>query len=387
MTYDVIIVGAGLAGCSAAIQLAKQGIQVLLLEQARYPTHRLCGEFLSVEVIAAFAQLGILETVREAGAHPIRRAVLTTSAGISFQSELPGTALGLSRYRLDQILFERSRLVGAACKDGTSVKAIGGSLRDGFAVSTSQGDFKGRMVIGAFGKRSALDRSLKRDFVQRRSPWVACKAHYTGLNLPNVIELHAFPGGYCGLSQIEAGQINVCWIAHERVLKSATCAEDRLAPEALFKNPALADRLRSMQRRSASQSLAQISFAIKDKFDGDLLMMGDSGGMITPLCGDGMAMALRSAELGVPLVVKRLQGHLSQSEFKVQYEAAWSQEFKLRLQLGRLMHTLFIQPALASAGVNLCCLFPAFGDWMIRSTRGKSAETDSQAMWMADIKG
>jgi menaquinone-9 beta-reductase len=372
MTYDVIIVGAGLAGCSAAIQLAAQGIQVLLLEQARYPTHRLCGEFLSVEVIAAFEQLGILERVRAAGAHPIRRAFLTTSSGASFHRELPGTALGLSRYRLDQILFERSQSVGATAQDGTAVKSIAGNFQDGFTVSTSQGEFRGRMVIGAFGKRSTLDLSLKRDFVKRRSPWVACKAHYTGLDLPNVIELHAFPGGYCGLSQIEAGQINVCWIAHERIFTTVTKAEDRLAPDALFKNPILADRLQSMERLPPSQSLAQISFAIKDKFDGDLLMIGDSGGMITPLCGDGMAMALRSAELAVPLVMERLQGQLNQHAFKAQYEKVWNREFKIRLQLGRLMHTLFIQPSLASAGVYGCSVLPALGDWIIRSTRGKS---------------
>jgi len=104
-SYDVIIIGAGLAGCSAAIQLAQQGLQILLLEQQQYPTHKLCGELLSVEVIGIFEQLGILSTVEAAGAVPIRHATVTTWGGQSFPSDLPGTALGLSRYKLDLILM------------------------------------------------------------------------------------------------------------------------------------------------------------------------------------------------------------------------------------------------------------------------------------------
>lgn len=380
MIYDVIVVGAGLAGCSAAIQLAAQGVTVLLLEQAHYPTHRLCGEFLSVEVLATFVQLGILDAVREAGAHPIQEAYLTTASGATFYRKLPGTALGLSRYQLDSILFKRARAAGADCRDGTSVRTVTGTLEEGFIVSTNQGDFRGRMVIGAFGKRSTLDRKLNRDFVRQRSPWVACKAHYrvhTGkTELSNRIELHAFPGGYCGLSQIEAGQINVCWIAHERILQPISSAEERLTPAALFQNPVLAERLRSMHRLRTAQSLAQISFAIKDKFEGDILMIGDAGGMITPLCGDGMAMALCSAELAVPYVVQQLQGRLSQGEFQTQYERLWQHEFKTRLQLGRLMHSLFVQPSLANVGVGICTLFPALGDWVIRSTRGEAIKVE-----------
>jgi menaquinone-9 beta-reductase len=380
MIYDVIVVGAGLSGSSAAIQLAAQGVTVLLLEQAHYPTHRLCGEFLSVEVLATFVQLGILDAVRKAGAHPIQEAYLTTSSGATFQRKLPGTALGLSRYQLDSILFKRARAVGADCRDRTTVRAITGTIREGFTVSTSQGDFRGQIVIGAFGKRSSLDRNLDRDFIRQRSPWVACKAHY-GVHageteLSNRIELHAFPGGYCGLSQIEAGEINVCWIAHEHILQSVTAAEERLTPAALFQNPILAERLRSMHRLRTAQSLAQISFAIKDKFEGDILMMGDAGGMITPLCGDGMAMALRSAEMAVPWVIKQLQGRLGQGEFQTQYERLWQHEFKTRLQLGRWMHTLFVQPSFANIGVRMGTLFPALGDWVIRSTRGEATKVE-----------
>jgi menaquinone-9 beta-reductase len=366
MQYDVVIIGAGLAGCSAAIQLAKAGIQVLLLEQSRYPVHKLCGEFLSVEVTDTFDRLGVLPAVRSAGASSIRQAYLTTKSGKSFRHALPGTALGLSRYQLDLILFERSAKLGADCRDGVVVKAVSGTLKDGFAVETTAGSFTGRLVLAAYGKKSALGQP-------NRSPFVAFKAHYTGLDIPDMIELHAFDGGYCGLSAIESGQVNLCWIGHERILQG-----NRALPPALYSNPVLADRLAQMERVPGSlNGLSQISLDIKPKFDRDICQIGDTAGMITPLCGDGMAMALRSAELAVPLVQLFLENKLSERAFKRGYESAWTREFGLRLRVGKLMHQAFIQPPLADLGVGLCDRLPALGDWIIRSTRGEGSSASS----------
>lgn len=368
MIYDVIIVGAGLAGCSAAIQLADRGWKVLLLEQQRYPTHKLCGEFLSVEVMASFAQLGILAAVQQIGAHPIQRALLTSSAGAQFTHRLPGVALGLSRYRLDLLLFERAIAAGATALDGAMVRAISGDATTGFTVTTSQGNFTGRMVLAAYGKRSRLDHD--RAFVQRRSPWVAFKAHCTGLELPGVIELHGFAGGYCGLSMIETGQVNLCWIGHERVLYSS---DDRQLPEALWANPVLADRLRQVQFDPAVRNhLGQISLALKGNFMGDICMIGDTVGMITPLCGDGMAMALRTAEIVVPLADRYLGGQNDFPAFQRGYTQAWRREFQLRLGLGRVMHSAFIRPSIAQASITVCQQFPTVGHWLIRHTRGEA---------------
>jgi menaquinone-9 beta-reductase len=373
MMYDAIIIGAGLAGCSTAIQLAQQGHRVLLLEQQQYPTHKLCGEFLSVEVISIFERLGILDAVRSAGAVPIRHASVSTCTGQSFRSDLPGTALGLSRYRLDSILMQQAEAVGATCKDGTAVTAISGNLQQGFTVATRQDTFAARMVIGAYGKRSGLDRSLTRPFVQRASPFVAFKAHYTGLELPSVVELHAFPGGYCGLSQIEAGRVNVCWIGHDQRMQAAAGTGERNS--VLLQNPILAKRLEAMECiSSASQALSQITFELKGKFDQDVWMIGDTAGMIAPLCGDGMAMALRSAELAVPMASAFLQGTLEIEMLKRRYTSAWNNEFRTRLQLGRLMHYGFIYPAVARVGVQLCHQIPALGNALIRATRGASYE-------------
>jgi flavin-dependent dehydrogenase len=143
-------------------------------------------------------------------------------------------------------------------------------------------------------------------------------------------------------------------------------------PESLAKNPVLADRFRHMQRVSTSlQGLSQISFELKENFHNDICMIGDTAGMITPLCGDGMAMALRSAEIAVPFVSQFLEHQISDIAFKKQYAIAWRKEFQTRLQLGRIMHNCFVQPPLANMGVSLCQMIPALGNWIIGATRGK----------------
>jgi len=289
MTYDVLIIGGGLAGCSAAIQLAERGKRVLLLEKQRYPAHKLCGEFLSVEVLAMFERLGVREAVWQAGAQPIDHTVITTTDGAVFESMLPGTALGLSRYTLDRLLFERARAAGAEAHDGVSVQTIEGTLDEGFGVTTSEGRFEARMVLGAYGKRSTLDRKLDRPFLKARSPFVAFKAHYAGVDLPGVIELHAFPGGYCGLSHVEQGQVNACWIAHGDALKAAGGTPEAMIDQSLGQNPALARRFEAMERVSDKFiAVSQITFVPKGAFAGDVCMIGDTAGMIAPMCGDGM---------------------------------------------------------------------------------------------------
>ena len=183
--------------------------------------------------------------------------------------------------------------------------------------------------------------------------------------------LHAFPGGYCGLSMIETGQVNLCWIGHEKILNGST---DRNLPDALYENPVLRDRLANMTINPAvKHRLGQISFELKGNFDGDICMIGDTAGMITPLCGDGMAMALRTAEIAVPMVNDYLQGTLSAERFKSNYRDTWQREFRLRLQLGRLMHSAFIQPQVAQVSVSICRSFPIIGNWLIKNTRGSAS--------------
>jgi flavin-dependent dehydrogenase len=369
--HDAIVIGGGLAGCSAALHLARRDHRVLLLEKGTYPKHKLCGEFLSPEVQGLCDGLGVLDGMQAAGAHPIRHARVTTADGMTFESDLPGTALGLSRYRLDELLFEHARAAGVDGRTSARVRSVEGALDEGFVVSTRDASFRGRVVLGAYGKRGLLDRTLERDFLQERSPFVAFKAHFEGVSLPGQIELHAFEGGYCGLSHVEDERVNVCWIAREEALTAAGGQPEAMMAHALAENDALADRLGRMRRVSDTfHAISQISLARKAPFERDVCMIGDTAGMIAPLCGDGMAMALHSATLAVPPASDFLDGHITASDFRTRYTQAWSRDFSRRMQVGRWAHHGYIRPLLANTAVQLCRLVPALGRWVIRATRG-----------------
>lgn len=372
-TYDVLVIGGGLAGCSAAIQLAEQGLSVLLLEKRSFPAHKLCGEFLSVEVQKSFAQLGILTAVEKAGAVPIRSVSMTSQHDARFEASLPGVALGLSRYELDLILARRAAAAGVAVREGVEVTLVQGTLKTGFHVQVRNESFSSSIVIAAYGRRTSLDRKLGRSFLSKNSPYVAFKAHFDGMVLPRHVELHAFEGGYCGISPVEKGVTNVCWIVHARKLKKAGGKAESMIDKVLSKN----DRLRTFfnsanQLTSPYLAASQLTFSRKDIFAGDVLFLGDAAGMIAPMCGDGMAMALRSAELASPRVFQLLNSQLGVAEFKQQCTRAWDKEFNLRMQLGKWMHHAFCLPILAHLGLSLARSMPSVANLLINKTRDTS---------------
>lgn len=368
---DVAIIGGGLAGCSAAIQLVSRGYRVGLFEQKSYPTHKLCGEFLSPEVQPMLRRLGVLEAVMQAGARPIRAAFLTEVGGGSFTTRLPGRALGLSRFCLDFLLFLRARELGARCVDGSAVHGLRGDLTRGFEFTTGGKTFRAAAVLGAFGKRSRLDGTLDRAFLRKSEPFVAFKAHYRGSEPVDRVEVHGFPGGYCGLAPIEGGRINVCWMAREELLRSANGDPASMISEHLFRNDHLRHRFAALERVSENfEAVGQVSLAPKSLFDSGVCMIGDAARMIAPLCGDGMAMALRSAELAVPHVSAFLRGELSPYHFRLRYTRAWKSCFSRRLSLGKLIQNASMYPVGAYTALQFCRLAPGLGEWFVRRTRG-----------------
>jgi flavin-dependent dehydrogenase len=368
---DVIVVGGGLAGCSAAAQLADQGFDVLLLEKGTYPRHKLCGEFLSPEAQRSFRALGVLDAVRDAGAHPITQTRVTTPSGAASTNRLPGTALGLSRYRLDRLLAERAGAAGADVRTGTRVRQIEGSLAEGFCVITPDATHTARLVLGAYGKRGTLDRTLDRPFLKASAPYVAFKAHYGGAEVPHTIELHSFPGGYCGCSHVEDGRLNVCWIARTDALKEAGGAPDVMIDRALRASPALDARLDGLTRRTERfEAVSQVPIGRKTCFAGDVCMIGDTAGMIAPLCGDGMAMALQSADLVVPRAADWLHGRTSSSAFRKAYRNAWRTTFGLRMRLGLWANAAAFHDGWDEALVRAFRYLPPLERWVIRATRG-----------------
>ncbi len=371
--YDAAIVGGGPAGCSAAIILALRGARVLLLEAKTYPHHKVCGEFLSPECGDSLDALGMMPLLNIYSPVQIETVRITTPDGTAWRTRFPGIALGISRSVLDATLAERARRVGVNVCEGTPVTAIDGDLRSGFTLelrtARGRGHIQSRTVIAAHGKRSALDRALKRRFLDQPQPFVALKNHFYGPPLPNHIDLHAFRGGYCGMSEIEGGTANVCFLVHESVFRGSDVGAFLDWMQA--QNPLLGEWLSKAETiHERWLSIGQVPFVKKSAVVADILMAGDAAGLIVPLAGDGIAMALESGRLAAMKTGDFLTGKSSAAELLQRYTLEWRRAFGRRLMLARVLQVVMLRPRLLSMGLRLLTAVPPLGEYLVTHTRG-----------------
>lgn len=365
---EVIIVGGGLAGLTAGIHLSALGYQVIIFEKNAYPKHKVCGEYISNEVIPYLNSLQI--HFEELHPTTITKLNFSTSSGKNIGTTLPLGGFGISRYALDDFMFKKA--VSNGCKIiQETVDAIVFD-KNVFTVTSAEGTaFHSKIVLGAFGKRSAVDQKMQRDFIKHKSPWLAVKAHYKGSFPDDVVGLHNFKGGYCGVSKVENDLINVCYLADYETFKNYKNLEE-YQEKIVAKNPnlkALFDTATLVSEKPLT--ISQISFAEKHAVDNHVLMIGDTAGLIHPLCGNGMAMAIHSAKIASELVTEYLRDELSRTALEEKYTEQWNYTFRKRLRTGRWIAALLQNPKLSEAALRILTVFPFLLPIIINKTHGK----------------
>lgn len=367
--YPVIIIGGGLAGLVSAIHLSKFNIQVLLIEKNSYPKHKVCGEYISTEVLPYIKSLGF--NPFDFGAKAIHNFELTTNSNKKISSKLPLGGFGISRYKMD---YELSKL---ALKNG--VQILQDTVTDvnfsnnQFTISTkNNGGFSSLIAIGAFGKRANLDVKLNRSFIKQQSPYLAVKTHAKITFKEDLVALHNFKGGYCGVSMVEEDRINLCYIANFKSFKKHKDI-DAFQQQVVFKNKSLNYIFQNADMCFEQPlTISQISFQTKNPVENHMIMCGDTAGMIHPLCGNGMAMAIRSAQMASLVIIDYLHKKISsRSEMEKQYSKMWDTAFKTRLKTGHILAYLFRQEWLAPMLLGLISYFPILLPLIIKRTHGK----------------
>jgi flavin-dependent dehydrogenase len=305
------------------------------------------------------------------GAKKINRFLLSTTRGKTIETKLPLGGFGVSRYTLDYFLLQK-----ALANNCTVIQDTVSDVHfenDIFHLTTNEGnELTAKMVIGAFGKRSNIDVKLQRTFINNKSPFVAVKAHYIGEFPDDMVALHNFTGGYCGISQVENGNLNVCFISNYKSFQQYKNIES-FQEEVLYKNP----HLKSIFENAVPVfekplTISQISFSDKTTVEDHILMCGDAAGMIHPLCGNGMAMAIHSAKIASELIIDFLNAKIkSRQELEKAYELQWNTTFKKRIVTGRILQTFFGKDNLARAVMYGLTHIPGVLPAIIRQTHGK----------------
>ena len=373
---DVAIIGGGLAGLATSILLGRQGHRVVLLEKETYPFHKVCGEYISLESWPFLESLGL--PLSDMQLPIIKKLMLTAPGGKSFFTSLPQGGFGISRFQLDHRLAELAREQGVEVLEGTRVREVSG---DGpFELLCDQSGLqltvKATLCCAAYGKRSQLDLRWKRDFTaakdKRLNNYVGVKYHIRTTWPDDLIGLHNFEGGYCGLSRVENGTYNLCYLTEARMLRQCGSSLEQLQQQVLGRNPHLKKILDDMEIMPGFPvTISQISFQSKSKLEQGVLMLGDAAGMITPLCGNGMSIALHTAKLAAACMHGFLTGALSKKMMEAQYTALWEKNFADRLSRGRRLQRFFGSAGMSDLFVGAFKTFPFLAKPVVKMTHGK----------------
>ena len=319
-TWDLVVIGGGPAGASAAITAARAGVRVLLLEKGDFPRHKVCGEFVSGEALHLLHSLlaDAPETRSLLSRVPRINGVRLFLDGRTVHVPVDPPAASLARYEMDAALWQAAQAAGVVARTKTPVLSI--TSRDPFQIYTSTGRYSARAVIDTAGRWSSLTEHPPE--LARTPRWIGLKAHYEEESPAPTTDLYFFEGGYCGMQPVHLGEepdptrIVVCTMVRADV---ATRLEEVFELE-----PRLLKRSRGWKPLSEPIATAPLLFRQPTPVRDSVLRAGDAAGFVDPFVGDGMSLALRSGALAVESLLPFLRGEASLAAATAAYSRSYS---------------------------------------------------------------
>jgi flavin-dependent dehydrogenase len=290
-SYDLIVAGAGPAGCAAAIVAHRNGARVLLLECGRFPRHKVCGEFVSAESLSLLEGL-LTKQDRQLIAHAPRiRQGRIFADGAEIQAPIHPPAASIARFDMDCALWKECVESGIDAPEGAAVQVVNGT--GPFAVSTAGENLEAKAFINATGRWSNLTSATVRAAATGER-WVGLKAHFQESHPPASVDLYFFEGGYCGVQPV-GQQSNGSGVVNACAMVKATAATT--LAEVLRLHPLLDERSRGWQAVTQPVSTSPLVFREPEPVKEGILQVGDSATFVDPFIGDGISLALRSGAL------------------------------------------------------------------------------------------
>ena len=371
--YDLAIIGGGLAGLTLAIQGADAGYRVILFEKETYPFHKVCGEYISMESRDFLVRCGV--PLADWSLPVIDRLQVSDTKGKLYDFKLPLGGFGVSRYQLDNALYQLAQQKGATILTSCKVNEVVYE-KDGFTVQTHSGNYTARVTAACFGKRSNLDIKWERDFTAGKpgklNNFIGVKYHVQYPQPADTISLHNFIDGYCGISRIENNICCLCYLTTAENLRRSGNSIPEMEKQLLSKNIQLKKIFESATNVYPQPlTISQVSFHPKRQVENHVLMLGDAAGMIPPLCGNGMSMAMHAGKIAFENICLLLSGQINRELLEKQYEVQWKHAFGLRLRAGRAVQYFFGGSVSTSFFLRTMHAFPQFSRMIIEQTHGK----------------
>ena len=323
----MVVVGAGPAGSAAAIFLRQRGYDVLLLDEARFPRDKVCGESVSPGARPILARLGVEDAVRRLAPYPLRGMTLVSPDGTPFRGDYRGVAepgFAARRDAFDQVLLCAARSAGVEVREG--VRATGLVFADGsggerapVAGVTCDGgngaeSIRARLVVGADGRRSVVARRLGLLHEHRSLCKFAVRGHWDGMQgLEERGEMHVGGGGYCGIAPLSARRANVAFVLDREEMGAAGGDLEAFYRQTLRRWPRVAERLATATLEGPPKAIGPLALVASRVSAPGALLVGDSAGFYDPFTGEGVTLALRSAEMAAEVADRALRGESGRS--------------------------------------------------------------------------
>ncbi len=303
---DVIVVGGGPAGVGAAIFLRNRGHDVLLLDAARFPRDKVCGEGVSPEAWRLLDRLDAVPAVRALRPHPLRGMALTAPDGTTFRGEYGPTrepGFAAPREALDHALLGCAHRAGVEVREGARVTAVRreGARVVGVELEHGRGSeaWAARLVVGADGRQSRVARSLG---LLHEHPWLrkfALRGYWEGMEgLCEYGEMHVAAGGYCGVAPLSFTRANVTFVLGRLDIRAAGGDLERFYRETIRTRwPRIGERLTRATLVGPPRAVGPLALVARRVSAPGVVLVGDAAGFYDPFTGEGVTLALRTAEM------------------------------------------------------------------------------------------
>ena len=349
---DVIIIGGGPSGCSAALGLNQLGYRVILCDQAKFPRDKICGEFVSPAADQILDRLGVLRYIEALALKRLKGVAISSYEGEELVIDYPcqpgqverPTSLSVPRFELDALFIKQVKRVGVEVREQN--KIIDFLFEDGCVAGVKGWDenkssfiLKAPLVIDAGGRNSL---SLKKFNLKRessRNTKIAMAAHWKGAQIPDdYCYMHISRPGYTGISRVSEDSANV-------VLVSDLNSMHGQKPDSFYRYAVMKNRLRHKILQNAEclepvRAVESLGFSVKPIPCGGLMAVGDAMGFIDPFTGEGIYLSLRSSEIAVEIANLALKNSDVSMEYLKVYEKKRKQEFEKKFLLSRILQKI-----------------------------------------------
>ena len=368
---EVVVVGGGPAGSAAAVFLRQRGHDVLLLDEARFPRDKICGESVSPGARPLFARLGVEAAVSLLAPYPLRGMTLTSPDGTSFRGDYRDAAepgFAARREAFDQVLLDGARAAGAEVREG--VRATGLVFEEGVVagVTCENGvgpeTLRARLVIGADGRRSVVARRLGLLREHRSLCKFAVRGHWEGMEgLQERGEMHVGGGGYCGIAPLAPRRANVTFVLDRGEMAAAGGDLESFYRETLRRWPRVEERLAPASLLGPPRAIGPLALQASRVSAPGALLVGDSAGFYDPFTGEGVTLALRSADMAAEVASRALRSPRG-ADLRA-YDRARHAATRDKFRINRMLQRIVAWPALSNAVARRLSRRPDLADRLV----------------------